>query len=698
MERPHLLKNSTPMQKQTFVARVVKFIFTAILTLDTVNDLAYAANVNWNVGVEFIYLKLSLLALALTILSFALINKKFSELLNKVNLLFNFALFYIVAITIYIQGFSPIDGFYLITLMILVFFLYYDFKKIFYFALLSNVTLILLFLFPRENVTPISDNLVFYLVLSIGLCIIKYFEYQDTEEVLVADVFYQKVFNAIREAIVLLDPKTSQIKFYNATADKLFGISKSTYLTIKDMIVPTSYKTFETAFKMIFEYKGVWEGELNMIDKEKKEFIVKATVSYIQQNDEELIFLKALDITKSKFAENKVRETLADLKNKNTELEQTKVAVLNVLEDINVEKAKVLSEQQKLQAVLQSIAEGVVVIDSDMHIYMYNTTFLNMLGYARREVEGRLFTEVIRMINETTGQVETKEIPNVFKTGEVLSRFNVTQLIKKNGELIDVNETFAPIIEDNKVKRVVAVFRDATEQRKVERMRSEFISIASHQLRTPLTAISWYLEMLMDPETMSNMTDEQKGYINMVFESNKKMIYLVNELLDISRIEGGKELQLIKSPGNIMDVINDVVDEQKGLITQKNIRLILDIPEQQSVVINMDKEKIRQVFMNLVNNAIKYSRPEGEIKISLHIEDDKLSVSVADNGIGIPKEQQERIFEKFFRGENAVKMQAQGTGLGLYVAQQVIKDHGGILNFSSEENKGTVFTFIIPIK
>ncbi len=184
----------------------------------------------------------------------------------------------------------------------------------------------------------------------------------------------------------------------------------------------------------------------------------------------------------------------------------------------------------------------------------------------------------------------------------------------------------------------------------------------------------------------------------MVFESNKRMIYLVNELLDFSRMESGKELQFIKSESDIMEVINDVLEEQKGLISQKSLKLNLDTEGRTSLMVNMEKEKLRQVFMNVVNNAIKYCRPEGEINISVRTQDDKLAVSVADNGIGIPKDQQSRIFEKFFRSDNAVKMQAQGTGLGLYVANQIIKNHGGVLNFSSEENKGTIFTFILPLR
>lgn len=698
MQKPDLLdKNKIPYDRQLSIARIVLFIFTALFAIETSRDIVELSYQNWGIGIEYLYLKIGLLSITLTVLSFSFINKYFAQLLSRINFLFTIALFYIVALSIYIEGVNITDEFYLLALSILIYFIYYEFKEVFYYVLFSNTTLLLLYIFPRTGTTGLGNEWLLYLILTIGLTILKYFDYHDEEEVLSADEFYRKAFNAIRESIMLLDPKSYQIEYYNDTAAKTFSLSKTDQLTIRDMVAGSSKKTIDSALKIIFNYKGVWEGEMVMLNKDKKEFISKTSISYLKQEGKELLFIKCLDITSNKYADNKLKETLNDLKGKNQELEETKLAVLNVLEDINVEKAKVLSKEQKLQAILQSIAEGVVVIDADKKISMFNSTFLELLGLTRNDVEGRVYNDVLKMVNETTGDIEDNDIPDVFKTGKPLSRFNTTQLLKKNGELLDVNETFSPIVENGKVIRLVAVFRDATEQRKVERMRSEFVSIASHQLRTPLTAISWYLEMLMDPATVNNLTDEQKGYINQVFESNKKMIYLVNELLDISRIEEGKELQLIKEKGDIIKLIQEVIEEQKGLLTQKDLELEFNTQGQSSIMVNMDKEKIRQVIMNLINNAIKYSRPDSKIILDVKVQDEKLLINFVDSGIGIPKSQQEMIFDKFFRAENALKMQAQGTGLGLYVVREIVKDHGGTIDFTSEENKGTTFSLLLPL-
>lgn len=698
MQKPDLLdKNKIPYDRQLSIARIVLFIFTALFAIETSRDIVELSYQNWGIGIEYLYLKIGLLSITLTVLSFSFINKYFAQLLSRINFLFTIALFYIVALSIYIEGVNITDEFYLLALSILIYFIYYEFKEVFYYVLFSNTTLLLLYIFPRTGTTGLGNEWLLYLILTIGLTILKYFDYHDEEEVLSADEFYRKAFNAIRESIMLLDPKSYQIEYYNDTAAKTFSLSKTDQLTIRDMVAGSSKKTIDSALKIIFNYKGVWEGEMVMLNKDKKEFISKTSISYLKQEGKELLFIKCLDITSNKYADNKLKETLNDLKGKNQELEETKLAVLNVLEDINVEKAKVLSKEQKLQAILQSIAEGVVVIDADKKISMFNSTFLELLGLTRNDVEGRVYNDVLKMVNETTGDIEDNDIPDVFKTGKPLSRFNTTQLLKKNGELLDVNETFSPIVENGKVIRLVAVFRDATEQRKVERMRSEFVSIASHQLRTPLTAISWYLEMLMDPTTVNNLTDEQKGYINQVFESNKKMIYLVNELLDISRIEEGKELQLIKEKGDIIKLIQEVIEEQKGLLTQKDLELEFNTQGQSSIMVNMDKEKIRQVIMNLINNAIKYSRPDSKIILDVKVQDEKLLINFVDSGIGIPKSQQEMIFDKFFRAENALKMQAQGTGLGLYVVREIVKDHGGTIDFTSEENKGTTFSLLLPL-
>lgn len=514
-----------------------------------------------------------------------------------------------------------------------------------------------------------------------------------------SDPFYNKVFNTIRESIILLNPDSYNIIFNNLNADKVFDFSNRPNIICQELMTVASYNTFDTAVKKIYEYKGIWEGELEMIDSSGKEFFAKVGMSYIEENNAEMIFMKIVDVTQTKKAEEKIASSLKILKEKNDELENAKTAIMNVLDDINVEKQKVADREQRLEAILESIAEGVVVIDSDKKIYIANNSILKMLGYKKEEFNGQLVDSVINIINEKTGELDKAYIDEVFNTGEVLERFDTSQIVTKAGQKIDISETISPIKDINgKVLRVVIVIKDVTAQRKVERMRSEFVSIASHQLRAPLTAISWYLEMLVDEKTNSNLTDEQKGYISMVSEGNRKMTLLVNDLLDISRLESGKDLQFIKSESDIIEVVKDVIEEQKGLITQKNQVLEVTQNPEGPITLNMDKDKIRQVIVNLVNNAIKYTKDGGKISVHTELLDGNVRINISDSGIGIPKEQQSRIFEKFFRSDNAVSIQAQGSGLGLYVAKEVVEKHGGRIEFQSEVDKGTTFTVILPQK
>lgn len=517
-----------------------------------------------------------------------------------------------------------------------------------------------------------------------------------TEE---SDPFYNKVFNTIRESIILLNPENLNIIFNNLNADKVFDFLNRKTIGCRDIMTSDSFTTLDVAVRKIYEYKGIWEGELTMIDAFGKEFIGSVGMSYIEENNAEMIFMKIIDITQTKLAEEKVKSSVKSLQEKNAELENAKTAIMNVLEDINIEKSKVADREQRLEAIIESIAEGVVVIENDKNIFMSNTTILKMLGYKENEFDNQPYANVLHIIDENTGELDKDFIDNVFRTGEVLSRFNKSQIVTKDGRKIDISETVSPIKDSSgKVHRLVVVIKDVTEQRKVEKMRSEFVSIASHQLRAPLTAISWYIEMLMDEKSNTNLTDEQKGYISMVSEGNRKMTLLVNDLLDISRLEGGKELQFIKSDADIIEVVKDVIEEQKSLATQKKQNLLVTQNPEGPIIINIDKDKIRQVIVNLVNNAIKYTKDGGKISVHTELLDGNVRINISDSGIGIPKEQQSRIFEKFFRSDNAVSIQAQGSGLGLYVAKEVVEKHGGRIEFQSEVDKGTTFTVILPQK
>ncbi len=228
----------------------------------------------------------------------------------------------------------------------------------------------------------------------------------------------------------------------------------------------------------------------------------------------------------------------------------------------------------------------------------------------------------------------------------------------------------------------------------LDKMKSEIISIVAHQLRTPLSAIKWTLKILLDGDA-GGVTSAQKELLSKGFESNERMIGLINDMLAVDRLESGK-IKYNFVPVQFEDLVQDMIRSLLPLATEKNIRIELSIPEVQLPKIKIDPDKMKDVLQNLIDNAIKYTKQSGLISIGVMKEGEDLHFLVKDNGIGIPNPEKDKIFSRFFRAENAVHSQTNGSGLGLFIAQSVVKRHGGKIWFDSLENEGTTFHVLLP--
>jgi signal transduction histidine kinase len=233
------------------------------------------------------------------------------------------------------------------------------------------------------------------------------------------------------------------------------------------------------------------------------------------------------------------------------------------------------------------------------------------------------------------------------------------------------------------------------ELQRLDAAKDEFVSIVSHQLRTPLTGIRWFTNLLLGNKR-KNLNKEQLDFLEQINTSNKKMIQLVNDLLDVSHIETGYKFKITKEDCLVAPIIQDILKENIMLIKTKGLKIKNHIPK--NLKIKADRVKIRQVWQNLLSNATNYSPRGKEIAIAVEKGADGPIFSVRDEGIGIPKKQQNRLFEKFFRAKNAALQDPNGTGLGLYITRGIIHGHGGDIWFKSAENKGTTFFFSIPNK
>lgn len=229
------------------------------------------------------------------------------------------------------------------------------------------------------------------------------------------------------------------------------------------------------------------------------------------------------------------------------------------------------------------------------------------------------------------------------------------------------------------------------------RMKSEFVSIVSHQLRTPLSALKWSLDLLRG-KRLGEISPKQKEYLDIINDSGIKMIRLVNDLLNVNRIEEGRFVIQAKL-FSLNELIGGVVNELKLMAGAQKIDLIFK--NQKNCDVYVDQEKIRMVIQNLIDNAIKYSKKEGgRVEITVNLEKDKekmIKVSVKDNGMGIPAMFQKQVFGKFFRGDNLIKQKVEGTGLGLFIARGIVKLSGGEMDFESTEGVGSNFWFTLPV-
>lgn len=239
------------------------------------------------------------------------------------------------------------------------------------------------------------------------------------------------------------------------------------------------------------------------------------------------------------------------------------------------------------------------------------------------------------------------------------------------------------------------IIQGVEQMARVNKMKSEFVSTASHQLKTPLAEISWEIELLLSKNS-EGLNEKQRDLISRIEKSSVKMIRLVNDLLDVARIEQG-ELPLAREKVDVLKLVDQVVRNNKIIAQANNVQIKVQMPRNLPEIL-IDKRRIGVALDNLISNAIKYIRNKGLVRISVNQIGKNIIFSVEDNGVGIPREQHGNVFEKFFRSSNIIRYQVAGTGLGLYIAKNIVKQSGGRIWFDSVPEEGSTFYFSLPLK
>ena len=353
-------------------------------------------------------------------------------------------------------------------------------------------------------------------------------------------------------------------------------------------------------------------------------------------------------------------------------------------EVIRLTQENLEQESKRLHSILSYMTDGVLATNRRGQITMINDMAKKQLGVQKEEVLNKSILELLKIEDEYELRDLITQIPELTIDSQ-----------DANGEYLSLRVRFALVRrESGFISGLVAVLHDTTEQEKEERERRLFVSNVSHELRTPLTSVKSYLEALDEGALYDPVAPD---FIKVSLDETNRMMRMVTDLLHLSRIDNATtrlDVELINFTAFITFILNRF-DKMRSQDDEKKYELVRDYPIN-SVWIEIDTDKMTQVIDNILNNAIKYSPDGGKITVSMKTTDDQMILSIKDQGLGIPKQDLPKIFDRFYRVDRARSRAQGGTGLGLAIAKEIIKQHNGFIWAKSEYGKGSTFTIVLP--
>ncbi len=386
---------------------------------------------------------------------------------------------------------------------------------------------------------------------------------------------------------------------------------------------------------------------------------------------------------------------------------------------IGISRTAVTNERNRVSLIIENINNGVIFVDSANRFTLFNKAAGKLFNVVADDVIGRNVSDppsnnYIKKVYEVVFGLGTKQSTESHRAGEygveIAGDSNKSQIFKIfNPEPITVRVTPIRVTKDNtpqevadaadsrleNVEGTIFVVEDITREEAISQMKSEFISVAAHQLRTPLSAVKWTLKMLLEGD-LGSITAEQKDFITKGYDTNEHMIRLVSDLLDVSRIEEGKFGYTFVMT-SLDKLVSDLVNQSQLKAQEKQIILKYVPPTAPVPDIKIDPEKLAMAIQNLIENAIRYTLKGGSVTVSLSTNATNEIIAVQDTGVGIPQEQINRLFTKFFRADNVIRMQTEGSGLGLYITRNIVRRHGGDITVTSREGQGSTFAIALPL-
>jgi PAS domain S-box-containing protein len=494
-------------------------------------------------------------------------------------------------------------------------------------------------------------------------------------------------------------------KLLAMTANEKEDVRRKLAVTAKELAVTAKEKeSVRRKLAVTAEELKLKAKQLAVTAKEKEDVRRKLAVTA-----EEL----AVTAKEKENVRQKLAVTAEELKLKAKQLAVTAKEKEDVRRKLEVTAGELKATAKEKETMFASIGDGLLATDEKGNITLINVTAEILLGKKSAEVMGKAFFEVIPIEDEKGNAIllEKNPVSMALSTGTTTTTTTTTTgttyyYAHKDTTKFPVAITVTPVILDAKVIGTIEVFRDITREKEIDKAKSEFISIASHQLKTPPTAIKLLTERLLSGK-MGNFNQKQKEYVDDIRSSNQRMIDLVNALLNVSRIELGA-FTIKVSEKDTLVMIQSILDELKPIINKEQLKLRAVFPQNDTKLM-LDEPLFRMVIGNLITNSIHYTAKGGEIKVECKevekgqtlggklLEEDCFVVMVSDTGYGIPQDQQSKVFTKFFRADNAREKHTDGTGLGLYIVKSILDHSGGLIWYTSHENEGSVFYVAVPM-
>src|SRR3989338_7042336 len=329
--------------------------------------------------------------------------------------------------------------------------------------------------------------------------------------------------------------------------------------------------------------------------------------------------------------------------------------------ELKEEREAIAVERNKLSLVLSGINDAVIAIDQSGKIITWNSAAEKLIDVPGTKAINLPVDEIV-IIKTDRKKISYLEYAPATENDPPYRNDSVT-VLRKNGRAATASLLVSTLAASPGVNiGWILTLHDRTKEQVVESIKREFVSIAAHQLRTPLTAIKWATDMFLNGYA-GKPSPEQSSLIEKAHQSTDRMIMLVNDLLNTARLEDGR-LVGVRQPTDIIALLQTVIENAKPSITKKGHTVTFTLPKEKLPLLVMDSETMSLAFQNLIENAIRYTKSQGKIEVGMEREGDKLRIAITDNGVGVPEDQQERLFTKFFRGKNFFNMETEGSGLG----------------------------------